>query len=911
MKNNRVLIWLIVLVSIGSFLPPLFTTPAKAVTYLTEGYRLVWSAPPLWEEAEIIILPESTAFIPPESVTGFLDVLPSHTGSYSGELFSVTGDSARQFLGTTKDDDGLTLSAGNYELDIYKNKPVFQVRRETVLEKFAALLMPRAYAGEVFDDEYYIGTIRFTITDEPEPACCSSVLFLPGLMASRLYEGGEKRWEPTGDTDIEELYLDEQGKSLNEITATEILEKFDGPLFLNKDIYKSFLIDLDSLKQSNTIADYQAVSYDWRLSLSDILADGSIEQTLRSLASESKSGKVTIVSHSNGGLLAKALMNELGPDAADLVDQMIFVGVPQLGTPQAVGALLHGYDTGLPTNLIPFLLSPERARDFAKNMPGVYQLLPQPDYYENDGVSIYSPIISFESGAATEALINEYGTTIDTGEELHNFLVGAEGRTAPLFNDLKNPGVANSTLLENTKLLAEAVGSSWEPPEGVAVHEIAGIGEPTLSGITYKTVQKCTQVIPIPLSVFPGCAQYEPTLSYVPNETIDGDDTVVVPSALLMEESGQINRWWVDLAEHNQFFNFKKNRDHADLLEIDNLRSFILENLITNSSTIPPEFIANEKPIISKGKHLSFILHSPLSLSAVDKNGNRTGEEFDDIPGASYKRYGEVQVLHVPADVEPTINLNGISDGSFTLEIKELDNEEIVAVTTFSGIPSVADTKATISFADGTIENAGDLTIDYNGDGSTDIALSPEPGEVVTLPEASLDATAPEARIEFSTTLNKIAITGFDESSETTDATAKNKTTITDAAGNSLALTHAIKGSKATAIAEIKQLAYNTADTIFAPKTVVRYHFLKLPRLGRYAAFVAHIRTPHENLLALYHPAKDKTMLITIPKQQAEPDLTSIALLQKPPKGSAVKQTLNGLVIPFVETKQGKMIIKY
>jgi hypothetical protein len=31
-----------------------------------------------------------------------------------------------------------------------------------------------------------------------------------------------------------------------------------------------------------------------------------------------------------------------------LVDKVIFVAIPQLGTPQAVGALLHSYDQGIP-----------------------------------------------------------------------------------------------------------------------------------------------------------------------------------------------------------------------------------------------------------------------------------------------------------------------------------------------------------------------------------------------------------------------------------------------------------------------------------------------------------------------------------------------------------------------------------
>src|SRR3989338_9067581 len=126
---------------------------------------------------------------------------------------------------------------------------------------------------------------------------------------------------------------------------------------------------------TGVIAGYAVIPYDWRLSIPDILADGDLEETLRTLAASSQTGKVAIVAHSNGGLLTKALVSALGAEASYLIDQLILVSVPQLGTPQAVGALLHGYDTGLPFDWFPLTLSPERARDFAKNAPFAYHLL--------------------------------------------------------------------------------------------------------------------------------------------------------------------------------------------------------------------------------------------------------------------------------------------------------------------------------------------------------------------------------------------------------------------------------------------------------------------------------------------------------------------------------------------------------
>src|SRR5690606_32057386 len=109
-------------------------------------------------------------------------------------------------------------------------------------------------------------------------------------------------------------------------------------------------------------------------------------------------------------------------------------GVPQLGTPQAIGSLLHGYNAGLP-EIYPFVLSPERARDLALNMPMIYQLMPFSDYYNGEGASVATPYVTFEDGPATQAFIDRYGYAI-TPDELEDFLNGAEGRDQVAYDDL-------------------------------------------------------------------------------------------------------------------------------------------------------------------------------------------------------------------------------------------------------------------------------------------------------------------------------------------------------------------------------------------------------------------------------------------------------------------------------------------
>ena len=77
---------------------------------------------------------------------------------------------------------------------------------------------------------------------DPDPivTCCSNVIFLPGIDASTLYTKNSKGtnnklWEPNRNLDVEKLYLDEKGNSLDsEIYVGDIIESAYG----FKKIYK-------------------------------------------------------------------------------------------------------------------------------------------------------------------------------------------------------------------------------------------------------------------------------------------------------------------------------------------------------------------------------------------------------------------------------------------------------------------------------------------------------------------------------------------------------------------------------------------------------------------------------------------------------------------------------------------------
>ena len=204
---------------------------------------------------------------------------------------------------------------------------------------------------------------------------------------------------------------------------------------------------------------------------------------------------MTIIAHSNGGLVAKALLKKLQDSNDPLlanVNMLVLVAVPQTGTPHALGAVLHGYGQALPTDTIHPFLSPEVAREFAYSAPMAYHLLPSANYFESTGATVQTPLFTFLAGTATGLFRQTYGENIDNPDELHNFLLGLEGRALPLSNDLVNPVVVRANLLSYATEVHQEL-DDWVPPESIEVHEIAGWGLETVAGITYDTDRKCVE----------------------------------------------------------------------------------------------------------------------------------------------------------------------------------------------------------------------------------------------------------------------------------------------------------------------------------------------------------------------------------------------------------------------------------
>ena len=597
----------------------------------------------------------------------------------------------------------------------------------------------------------------------------SNIMFLPGIKASHLYKDGalgteDELWIPNFfGNDVNELDLDNDGKSINDVYTRDIVK--EDPVGNN--IYKTFADNLKSLKNSGTINDYNLFAYDWRQSVEDVAKNGtqysgeikSAITTLTSLAESSKSKKVTIIAHSNGGLLAKAIMLELDDQGlSDKVDKIIFVGSPQMGTPLSVLSMLYGYDESA---LFGTLILRADSRTLAEDMPGAYGLLPSKKYFDRMG----NPFISFSSSQTRyKSFIDAYGEKINNFDEFKNFILGkTDEREKPDKNELENENVLNEKLFDQAVEMHKRL-DDWTPPSNINVIQIAGWGLDTISGVDYteKEETSCDHGV-YSFPICSGNGKYDPI--YEPKFTVDGDNVVVAPSALMLDDTTNIKKYWVDLWSYNKGFTI--NRGHKDLLEVDSVEKLI-SNVINNNylTSSLPEFIKTSRPsdYDNAKPHLRMSLYSPLDINLYDDAGNHTGPKTiaidggtktileEGIPNSYYYQFGDRKYVGMPSGEYIQMEMNGYDSGVYTLKIEEIktteSGDETISQTTFADLPVSSETKVKLDIPQTGLENLSNLQADYNGDGTNDYTVTPVPNGIATF----ADTIAPETKIELAGT---------------------------------------------------------------------------------------------------------------------------------------------------------------
>ncbi|KKT89844.1 MAG: Cell surface protein [Parcubacteria group bacterium GW2011_GWC1_45_14] len=584
-------------------------------------------------------------------------------------------------------------------------------------------------SGKIID--YYPWAQEFKHEDAVGSACqenChSSVLFLPGHQASRLYREGvigteDQLWEPNRNQDVRQLFMDpESGESVDPGIYTR--DAIDEAFGFADNVYKKFMLSMDEFVESGAIKEWRAFPYDWRMPLEEIvdegtrLEDGStanVLEQIREMAKSSKSGKVSLVGHSNGGLLAKVVIDRLEKSGeAGLVDRLIMVGTPQIGTPKAMAGLLHGDGINLLKGL---LLDKETARGLGENMASAYNLLPSKKYFE----IVQSPVIEFDYDVRDIYDFRSiYGESISGFGSFKSFLLGDNGeRTEPEEDDTDSPNVLKNTFLSRSIETHNNL-DSWRAPEHMEVIQIAGWGLDTVRGISYDD---CDILF---------CPDNLSNLDRKLILTEDGDETVVVPSAAAMEGE---ERYYLNLKLYNNPLDlkFRISRNHADILEATPLQDFI-KNIIQNKKE-QVTYISTEKPKVEKEyKRLRYRLHSPVKIDIIDENGNHIGiienndQDSDirryeqEVPNSYYMEFGETKYAGAEGRIAQDVILKGEDLGTFTFEIDEVFGTGETKNTTFENIPVMEGMIAEIAISD----SVGEMEIDINGDGEKDFIIRP------------------------------------------------------------------------------------------------------------------------------------------------------------------------------------------
>ncbi len=670
----------------------------------------------------------------------FAEIIDVNTGESVYNRYYSFVDSANNYLYNQTP----YITAGTYTLVIRETDIVLsQKPANSILSQIKNLILPTANAQVARGP--YVYTLTFTITEvPPEPTGASSVLFLPGIQASRLYKDlpfsneADQLWEPNANNDVQQLEMTETGFSVNDIYTKDVIDEVYG---LGGNIYKGFLEMLEDMEEDAVIVDSLAFAYDWRFDVQDIIYSGTLYKTgikslveeVENLAEDSYTGKVTVIGHSNGGLLAKVLINELERlGKEDLVDKMVFVGVPQLGTPKAIGVLLHGLDQ---QKLGGVIIGDSTTREVIKNMPGVYNLLPSQKYFDVSG-----DVLVTTDGSSATTKVTQYGD-INSLSKLTDFVLDSQD----LRNDnvpINEPSTLNQYLMQNMLSRRDAL-DNWLAPQGIEVYEIVGKGIATIKGFEYKA-----------LPCFSGTCLLEGSkyMKAYPLISNEGDETVMAISA--QAYAGTKVTVEVDLDSEGDGV-LTLGRKHADMTESPTVQTF-LDSVIrfpylNETLEVPEEFteVSREYTLIG--------VHSPVDVSILTSTGKRIGifENVirEEVAGSQYFELGGSKYLVVPKEIEYELTISGNDTGVYSLTIDLLDSDNIQS-SEYRYLGASTSPQMIAKFS-ASSTGFGTLKTDVDGDGDADIEQTLDGELVVVLPNYTYSSLIAEIKLLQLTKLQK------------------------------------------------------------------------------------------------------------------------------------------------------------
>ena len=469
------------------------------------------------------------------------------------------------------------------------------------------------------------------------------VILVPGIMGTQLF----KNYDDFGEVwpNITTLVLSFFDGFLDDlILKPDGTENADKPIILgdiirktpSTDTFDGLITELKSGGYEEGI-DLFVFPYDWRkdnTETAEKLKD-KIDLVLRHSALK----KVDLVAHSMGGLVVKKYLADYGKEK---VDQVFFVGTPQIGAPKAFKALMYGDDMGIEKWGIPFL-SPNRIRVISQNMPAVYELLPSKKYVDTQNNKYITDLFTrFLFGNELSDL--DYQKTKD--------LMLKEGRNKEMF----------------TK--AESLHDSVDDLDltGMDVYNFIGSGLPTLKKIIVKDKRTRRGL----LSLF--SADYK--LEYG-----DGDQTVPKISAD-SEEFGA--KYYVNSIKHSALPSAVGVKEKIlALLKKDTERDFVGISKNKKAYNKAGKVVSSHSTVVmhiydDQGHHTGPVdTHGvPVSnVSILNGGGNGLHIEYG-IPSVEYDVLGDNNFAFLPSGGVYRVVTQAVDTGTYNFYVEDIDSEE-------------------------------------------------------------------------------------------------------------------------------------------------------------------------------------------------------------------------------------------
>lgn len=340
--------------------------------------------------------------------------------------------------------------------------------------------------------------------------------------------------------------------------------------------------------------------YDWRKSSAENAV--VLKQKIEEVRVASGADKIDLIAHSMGGLVAKKYIADNG---ADKIDQLIFIGTPQLGAPKAFKVLMYGDDMGINTLFQKVsILNPAEIKSISQNMPSAYELLPSKKYVDILGNAYVRDLVTASTTSACSAFNLSYADT--------ESFMKREGRNPAMF-----------PFAENLHNQLDSLDLS-----GVRTYNFIGDSSPTIGTITATKKKTWT--------LFGGTKIVDDfKLGYV-----SGDQTVPTISA--------------SFADGRKFY--IKGVAHSEMPSAPEVQEKVFTILKEMAPIAVPDIFTGIIHATGTLQVSGIVLsiHSTTTVNIYDDKGNHTGPTPDGniefgIPGISYDKINGSTYTFLPA----------------------------------------------------------------------------------------------------------------------------------------------------------------------------------------------------------------------------------------------------------------------